>query len=48
LCSVPGTLFSTCFTLFAKLSTEIFIWDIELFEIDYFSGFPHLYWFPLS
>jgi hypothetical protein len=49
LSSIPDTLFSTCSTLFMKLLIEIFIWDMELFILDFFfPGFPYLYWFPLS
>jgi hypothetical protein len=48
LSSVPYTLFSACSIPFTKLLIQIFIWDIELIISDYFSGFPYLYWFPLS
>jgi hypothetical protein len=48
LSSIPDTLFSTCSTLFTKISTMIFIWDTELIQIDYFSGFLYLHWFPCS
>jgi hypothetical protein len=34
LSSIPGTLFSSYSTLFAKLSIAIFIWDIVLLISD--------------
>jgi hypothetical protein len=38
LSSIPDTLFSTCSSLFTKILIEIFIWDIEFFILDFFSG----------
>jgi hypothetical protein len=47
LSSVLDTIFSDCSTLFSKLMIVIFIWNTEYLFWG-FSGFPCIYWFPLS